>query len=163
MTAVELLVAAAVAGYVSMAGTSGWSFLAPFVFAAAVLVFAREAGAVSRLFRLPLLKWLGKLSYSIYLTHFFVVLVLPTVVKRLLGEDLWTPMPLATGQYVLAFGRDNVEGTLLYGLVLALTLAFSAFTYRWVETPGREWTRRWIGRPPAQPRAAAHHGSVNRP
>jgi peptidoglycan/LPS O-acetylase OafA/YrhL len=31
-----------------------------------------------------------------------------------------------------------------YGLVLALTLAFSAFTYRWIETPGREWTRKWV-------------------
>ena len=143
MTALECVVVAAVIGFVAMAGTSPWSFLAPFVFALAVLVFSVEGGLLSHVLRLPLLKWLGKLSYSIYLTHFIFVLVLPGLVKRIIGRDLWTPMPLPTGQYVMAFGRDNLEGTLLYGVVLALTLAFSAFTYRWIETPGRDWTRRW--------------------
>jgi peptidoglycan/LPS O-acetylase OafA/YrhL len=47
----------------------------------------------------------------------------------------------------MAFGRNDFEGTLLYGVVLAVTLAFSAFTYRWIETPGRDWTRKWLGRP----------------
>jgi peptidoglycan/LPS O-acetylase OafA/YrhL len=144
VTGLECLVVAAVIVFVAMAGTSNWSFFAPFMFALAVLVFSVEGGAFSHVLRLPLLKWLGKLSYSIYLTHFIFVLVLPRIVKRILRDDLWTPMPLATGQYVMAFGRDNIEGTFFYGLVLALTLAFSAFTYRWIETPGREWIRKWV-------------------
>jgi peptidoglycan/LPS O-acetylase OafA/YrhL len=147
MTLLECTVVAAVIAYVSAAGTSPLSFLAPFVFAVAVLVFAIEGGLVSRLFRFRVLKWLGMLSYSIYLTHFIFVLILPSVVKRIVHADLWTPMPLPTGQYVMAFGRNDFEGTLLYGVVLAVTLAFSAFTYRWIETPGRDWTRKWLGRP----------------
>lgn len=150
MSIAEGAVVAAVAGYVASAGTSDWSFLAPFVFAAAVLVFAIEGGLVSRVFRSPVLNWLGRLSYSIYLTHFLFVLTLPALIKRVVGHDPWTAMPLPNGQYVMAFGRDNVEGTLYYALVLAVTLAFSAFTFRWVETPGREWTRRWLGRPDGQ-------------
>ena len=63
----------------------------------------------------------------------------------------------------MAFGRNNLEGTLFYALVLGLTLAFSAFTCRWVETPAREWTRRWVGRPQSQSRPAPLQGSVNRP
>ena len=162
MTALECLVVAAVVGFVAMAGTSDWSFFAPFVFALAVLVFSVEGGLLSRVLRLPLLRWLGKLSYSIYLTHFIFVLVLPGIVKRILRQDLWTPMPLPTGQYVMAFGRDNLEGTLFYGVVLALTLAFSAFTYRCVETPGRDWTRRWVrGGKPAV--AARQPGSGSAP
>jgi peptidoglycan/LPS O-acetylase OafA/YrhL len=153
MTLLEVLTVAAVVSFVAAAGTSAWSFLAPFVFSTAVLIFAIEAGAVSRLFRIPFLKWLGKLSYSIYLTHYIFVLVLPGVVKRLLHRDLWTPMPLPSGQYVLAFGRNNLEGTLFYAALLAITLAFSAFTYRWVETPGRDWTRRWIGKQSATQRS----------
>lgn len=148
-TVAECLIVAAVVAFVSGAGKSPWSLLAPFVFSVAVLVFAWERGAVSRFFRTAPLRWLGKLSYSIYLTHFFVVLLLPVVVKRLVHEDLWTPMPLADGQYVLAFGRNDLEGTFFYAVVLVLTLAFSAFTYRWVETPGRDWSRRWAGRPPS--------------
>ena len=133
----------------------------PFVFALAVLIFALEAGFVSRLFRWRLLKALGTLSYSIYLTHYLVVLILPPLVKRIVGADLWTPMPLPGGQYLMAFGRNELEGTLLYVLVLAATIALSACTYRWVETPGREWTRKWVSRPRALPRSAqAPHGTT---
>ncbi|HKB54682.1 MAG TPA: acyltransferase [Ramlibacter sp.] len=148
-TALEFAVLAAVVLFVSFAGKSNWSLLAPFVFSAAVLVFAGEGGAVSRLFRTRPLKWIGQLSYSIYLTHFLLVITLPAVLKRILHVDLWTPFAIAGGETVQLYGRDNVQGTLLYLLVLAITLAFSAFTYRWVETPGREWSRRWAGRPAA--------------
>jgi len=155
VTVLECMVVAAVVLFVSTAGTSAWSLLAPFVFAVAVLVFAAEQGLLSRLFGLPPLKWLGKLSYSIYLTHFLIVSAFPTVVKHVFHMDLWTPFALANGQYLRLFGRNSVEGTFFYLLVLALTLAFSAFTYRWIETPGREWSRRWAGRPNTA--AAAKH------
>jgi peptidoglycan/LPS O-acetylase OafA/YrhL len=153
-TSIECAVVVLVVAFVSAVEKTAWSLLAPFVFAAAVLVFASEDGAVSRLFRTAPLRWLGKLSYSIYLTHFFFVLLFPLVVKRLAGQDLWTPMPIGGGQYVLAFGRNELEGTLFYAAVMAVTLAFSAFTYRWIETPGRDWSRRWAGRA-APPQGAA--------
>jgi peptidoglycan/LPS O-acetylase OafA/YrhL len=147
MTLLECAIVAGVIAFVSAAGRTALSFMAPFVFAAAVLIFAVEGGLVSRVFHSRLLKWLGALSYSIYLTHFIFVLIVPKVAKRVLHADLWTPMPLPDGQYVMVFGRNDLEGTLLYLAVLAATLAFSAFTYRWIETPGRDFTRRWLGRP----------------
>jgi peptidoglycan/LPS O-acetylase OafA/YrhL len=153
-TALELVMVAAVVLFVGAVGKTAWSLLAPFVFTVAVLVFASEQGAVSRLFRTAPMRWLGMLSYSIYLTHFFVVMLVPVAVKKLTHLDLWTPMPLPGGQYVQAYGRNDLEGTLFYAVVLALTLAFSAFTYRWIETPGRDWSRRLAGRaarPPAAP------------
>jgi peptidoglycan/LPS O-acetylase OafA/YrhL len=154
MTLLECLVVAAVVLFVSAAGTSAWSLLAPFVFALAVLVFAAEQGLLSRLFGLPLLKWLGMLSYSIYLTHYLIVFLFPLAVKRIFHVDLWTPA-LASGESVRLFGRNNVEGTFFYLVVLALTLAFSALTYRWIETPGRDWSRRWAGRSNTAPAAEA--------
>jgi len=140
-TLLECVALAAVVWFVSRAGRSDWSLLAPFVFAAAVLVFADERGWFSRLLQRPLFKWLGMLSYSIYLTHYLVVVLLPVFVKRVLHLDLWTPVALPNGQTVELFGRSVLEGTLLFALVLVLTLAFSACTYRWIETPGREWSR----------------------
>lgn len=155
MTIVEVAVVAAVVAFVSAAGTSPMSFMAPFVFAAAVLVFAAEGGLVSRVFHSRPLKWLGTVSYSIYLTHLFFVLILPRVVNRILHADLWTPMQLPGGQWTVVYGRNDVEGTLFYMLVVALTLAASGLTYRYVEVPGRDWTRRWLALPGVSPRATA--------
>jgi peptidoglycan/LPS O-acetylase OafA/YrhL len=148
-TGIECLVVAAIVWFVSLAGTGRWSLLAPFVFAPAVLVFAAEAGWVGRLLRLAPLRWLGKLSYSIYLTHFFFVLQLPVVVKHVLHRDLWRAMPLDNGQYVWVYGNNAWQGTFFYLAILALTLAFSTLTFRWIETPGREWARRRVQRPRA--------------
>lgn len=148
-TLAEFATVAAVIGFVTLAGTSNWSLLAPFVFAAAVLVFASEDGAVSRLFRTRFFAWLGRLSYSIYLTHFFIVMLVPVVIKRLTHVDFWTPMRVAGGDFIMAYGRNDLQGTLFYVLVVALTLGFSALTYRWVETPGRDWSRRFAGKRPA--------------
>jgi peptidoglycan/LPS O-acetylase OafA/YrhL len=157
MTLAESAIIVAVVLFVSSAGTSPLSFMAPFVFAIAVLVFAAEGGLVSRVFHSRPLKWLGTVSYSIYLTHFFVVLILPSAIKHVAHVDLWTAMPLPDGQWVMAYGRDNVEGTLGYAAALALTLLFSAFTYRWVEVPGREWTRKRLSRPRPAPQGHAVH------
>jgi peptidoglycan/LPS O-acetylase OafA/YrhL len=71
------------------------------------------------------------------------------LVKRLVHQDLWRQMPLPGGGSATVFGRNDVEGTLFYVAALALTVAFSAFTYRWVETPGRDWSRRWTRAPRA--------------
>lgn len=155
MTFVEAAIVLAVVAYVCAAGTSPMSFMAPFIFAAAVLVFAAEGGAVSRVFHSRPLKWLGMVSYSIYLTHFFIVLILPAIAKRLMGADPWAPMQLPNGQWVMAIGRNAFEGTAGYVLVVAATLAFSALTYRWIEVPGRDWTRKWLERPRPAPRAHA--------
>ena len=160
ITVLELLVVVGVVAFVSGVGDSPWQFAAPFVFALAVLVFALEGGLLSRLFQFRLLNWIGMLSYSIYLTHAFIVMLLPRIIKAVTRLDLWTPMPLHDGTVVMAYGRNDIEGTLFYAFVLLVTIGFSALTYRWVETPGREWTRRWVGRSKAPGAAAAH---VNTP
>ncbi|MES3002474.1 MAG: acyltransferase [Pseudomonadota bacterium] len=157
-TLAECATVAAVIGFVALAGTSNWSVLAPFVFAAAVLVFASEDGAVSRLFRTRFFAWLGQLSYSIYLTHFFIVMLVPVLIKRLTHIDFWTPMRVATGDFIMAYGRNDLEGTLFYVLVVLLTLGFSVLTYRWVETPGRDWSRRFAGKKPANTTANGLNG-----
>lgn len=150
MTLVEVAVVIAVVMFVSLTGKNNGSLLAPFLFGLAVLVFAPEAGWVSRLLRSAPARWLGRHSYSIYLTHLLVVLLVPRIVKLVVNQDLWTSMPLADGTQAMVFGRNDLEGTLGYVLVMVLTLAFSAFTYRWIETPGRDWSRLWARRPQAR-------------
>jgi peptidoglycan/LPS O-acetylase OafA/YrhL len=160
MTTLELLVVLAVVLFVSDAGMTGLSILAPFLFAVAVLIFAVEGGWVSGLFRTRPLRWLGTVSYSIYMTHYFLVVLVPTIFKHGLHRDYTAVMPIAGEPSVEVFGRNDFEGTFFYLLVLALTLLVSAFTYRWIEKPGREWSRRWAGRASAVAKAEPAPGKA---
>ncbi len=68
----EVATAALVIAFVALLGHSRINVTAPLVFAAAVLVFARQAGAISRLLLTWPLQSLGLWSYSIYMVHVFV-------------------------------------------------------------------------------------------
>jgi peptidoglycan/LPS O-acetylase OafA/YrhL len=88
-----------------------------------VLVFAAERGAVSRLLRLAPMVWLGVLSYSIYMTHVFVI-----------GVGRW---PFGDVSRQATWQADLIGMTLI-----AATIAISWLTWRFVEWPAREWSRR---------------------
>jgi peptidoglycan/LPS O-acetylase OafA/YrhL len=129
----QLCEVCAVAGAVwfsCVAGRSSASLLAPAVAAVLVIVFAQEGGAISRVLSSRPAQWLAQRSYSVYLTHYLVIVAaLPTFI-------FWA------NKY---FGV-TIAGNMLVPLFIAGTLTISAFTYRWVEDPARAWTRRWVRR-----------------
>jgi len=134
-TALELAALALIVAFVCSAGRTKLSLAAPAVFAPAVLVFAAEAGAVSRILRAPAFLWLGARSYSIYLVHFVVAWLLLDAAKlaELAGIDLYSGGRL---------GRTPWEGDLANVVYFALVLGVAAFTYRAIESPARAWFRR---------------------
>lgn len=77
------------------------------LFAALIFWLASARGWVSQILLLPPLRWAGRLSYSIYINHFLVVMSLSLVIFK----PWW----------------------LYFGLVLAMSWA----TYRWIEVPAR--------------------------
>lgn len=79
--------------------------------------------------------WLGEISYSIYLWHFPVQLVLVLVAARLYPLDFSSPIVLA--------------------LYLAATLAVSTLSYRGFEIPARKAVRRWASARRLAPAVAA--------
>ena len=119
---------------------SALSIAAPIVFAPAVLVFAAQAGAVSRLLCKPLFLALGERSYSIYLIHFVVAWIVSDAFKllKVLGVDLYSDE---------RFGRGLWEGDLVYVVYFALVLCAATITYRVIEVPTRAWFRRLAGSP----------------
>lgn len=136
-TAFELAALAGVAFYMLSVGTL---WLAPFVFCGVVLIFALEAGGVSRLLRTAPMLTLGAISYSIYMTHAVLLMMLWGVVS---GIEANTDLVL-TGE---------VDGGRLWGVtpligngvaigVIALVIAVSLATYRWIELPGQRWGQR---------------------
>jgi peptidoglycan/LPS O-acetylase OafA/YrhL len=107
-----------------------------FPLAAAVLIAgiasAPEGGLSKALASRPLV-WLGKVSFSLYMVHTAVIRIVAPVVRRLSGA--------AGGE---ADGLLRVSPAWgLMGLVLfvAVLLATSALSYRFVEDPARRWAK----------------------
>jgi len=132
--------------FVSVSGTTLLSVAAPFVFGLAVMVFAFEGGSASAILKLRPLVFLGTISYSIYMTHFFVarrLLDTGRVIEKLWDFDLITPREIDE-QHVDVLGTQLWHGDVAYPVFLAVVVAVSYFTYRWIEMPGREWVKNQV-------------------
>ncbi|WP_101787679.1 acyltransferase family protein [Nonomuraea indica] len=108
--------------------SAGWWWVRPDVWIGTMLAAAATfaAGLVLRERRIPRpLTWLGLVSYSLYLVHLPILLVMMEV----LGERRWSPLPhqIATG----------------VGFVLVL-LPVSALTHRLIEQPMQRIGRRLV-------------------
>ncbi|UWU77648.1 acyltransferase [Bradyrhizobium huanghuaihaiense] len=139
--------------YVSVAGSSVILQVAsPLVFSLVVLVFAREAGAVSRLLTVPSMLLIGTLTYSIYMLHPLVravVRAILMVIERLGHTELFVSYALSAGHEptkVVSVSGSLWLGDLLQIAMLLLTVLLSVATYRFVEEPGRNWVRRLTDR-----------------
>jgi peptidoglycan/LPS O-acetylase OafA/YrhL len=130
-TVLELAALAAVVAFISTTAYSVVSYAAPYLFAAVVLVYARQAGAVSRLLQHRVFLLLGTLSYSIYMVHWFLIGRVYSVAK-LLKTDLLKINPWT--------------GDLLFIAFMCLVIGVSWLTFQFVEQPGRRWSRRAAGR-----------------
>lgn len=103
-----------------------------------VLLLHADRGFACDLLNTRPLQALGKISYSIYMVHFFILMTTDTVLKRVIGDrpdgTPWSQMPL-------------LQGTLL-SLALALVVVLVAtLTWRFIEEPGRAFGRRLVGGP----------------
>ena len=132
--------------YVSLAGRSEYSFFAPLVFAAAVFVFAFEAGPVSRLMSNKVNDWLGKVSYSIYMWQAFIIFNFidrpVSIVEKITGRVLTTTEGVSSalggeaGKLIVLGGHlFPVLVTLLF-LVFLVTVA--SVSYYLIEQPGQK-------------------------
>jgi peptidoglycan/LPS O-acetylase OafA/YrhL len=96
-TAGEVAILASVLIFVALSGYNRWSFLGPVVFGAAVLIFAQERGLISKFLRTRPFLFLGTLSYSIYMVHVFVLMILANAVR---SAESWTGFELTALVYV---------------------------------------------------------------
>jgi peptidoglycan/LPS O-acetylase OafA/YrhL len=99
-------------------GHRALEYLSVPVFACVVLAFAGEGGALSRLLVTRPVAALGRWSYSIYMTHTLILALVFSAVPA-----------LPSGLY----------GDLALLAILAVTVAFSALTWRLIERPGQRF------------------------
>ena len=126
--------------FVCLYGSGPATLFAPSIFGLAVLIFSLEAGCMSQLLRIAPFLLLGRISYSIYMVHSSVIIMMSylfRVSERAFG------LTLTTHGY---FGAHKWQGDLCYGVLLCLVVGVSCLTYLTIEAPGRSLFRRWSNR-----------------
>jgi peptidoglycan/LPS O-acetylase OafA/YrhL len=122
-------------------GPSDYLALPAFAWIIAVVAAAPQAPLAIGLNATPL-RWLGKVSYSIYMVHDAVIIF----ASRLAGFLTSRLHPSAAGG---RFGAESMLGLGFVLLAVAAVLCLSHFTYNWIEAPGqrraRTLAREWFG------------------
>ena len=121
------------------------------LFVTAALIFtlvAAETGPLQRMLELRPLIWLGKISYSVYMSHAAVIWVANQLVRSLLGR----PEVDVAGRMTPSLSA--LEALLAYALVIGAVLILSTAVFTFVEQPFREASRRFASRRwPVEPTA----------
>lgn len=133
----ELVVFATVAVTLTLAAGSLVVLAIP-LFVAAIALLQSDDGPIARVLSGSLPQSLGKLSYSIYMVHDFLVVCLLIVLKRVVGLQ---PSVLSFRRTPLVALDPWIGDLLVVGIVVAV-LATAAFTYTHIEEPGRLYGRR---------------------
>jgi peptidoglycan/LPS O-acetylase OafA/YrhL len=136
MTVVEVCCVCLVVLFVSFCGNGPLTLLAPLIFGLTLLIFSFEYGLVSKILKRKTFLFIGMLSYSIYMIHTLVLLLMSYAV--LLAERN-LEIVLSTKGY---FGAEMWQGDLFYGVLICLLLGTSYLTYNFIEAPGRKQSRR---------------------
>ena len=113
-------------------------FTAPVLFAVLIIACSYDRGAFCPILMWSPLQWLGRISYSLYLTHYMLVLAIAAVFIGATGSGL------ISGAKWMSWA--------LIPVVLAVTLAVAHVTYALWELPTRTFLRGlWPARRPAAP------------
>ena len=106
------------------------------VFCVTIVLFAFDGGALSRVLKHEFFARLGRLSYSIYLTHlavlFFVISAFMVVQKKTGFEAA----PMVNGIRYLDTGHAWLNNLMML-LILAVVVTISSATYHYVELRGQ--------------------------
>jgi len=118
------------------------SLLVTPTFAFVIAIFSLESGLISRALVTAPMLLIGELSYSIYMIHHFILDRMVDLVW--FKGDAWH-LPFratASGRTVLA--GNSIACDAFSVLVLALVIACSVLSYRYLEKPARLWSRRML-------------------
>jgi peptidoglycan/LPS O-acetylase OafA/YrhL len=144
-TLVEVIGLAAMVLFVVGAGHTALEYLAPFVFGVIVWIFALERGAVSYVLKSRALAALGLVSYSIYMVHSLVIAVAHrgvSVIEQIGGVKISQVVEYAGERtMVISFGTAWTMDALVL-LYVAVVIAISMVTWRYIEMPAQRW---WNG------------------
>jgi len=117
------------------------NIIATLLFYILIIVFSFESGIISHSLKLRPFQILGKLSYSIYMTHAAILFCLTSamlVLQKITGFEL---APTLNGMPYLTSGNEIINNLIVF-FILTIVLLISNFTYKNIEI---KWQK--TGRP----------------
>ena len=150
-TILEILGVTALVAAVWLLDDGPFTIALPWLFAACVLILARQGGALSGLLSHRLPVWLGTISYSIYMTHLFIegrILDILTIAGQLLDRTFVERIVEDGIARRVVVGSEAFINLTVLALVM-LILAVSYGSYRLVEQPCNRWARNRLAKLPA--------------
>lgn len=139
-TIAEFLVIAAVVAITSSEHHDN-PVLITILFAISVITFSFESGLISTLLKLSFFQLLGKLSYSIYMTHAAILFFLTSiamVLQKISGMNLTI---MVDGTRYLNFGNNLLNNSIIV-LIVTLVVLVSLLTYKFIEIPGQKLNKK---------------------
>jgi peptidoglycan/LPS O-acetylase OafA/YrhL len=109
-----------------------WGFLVVPLMGTLILAAAANRGRVGAALEHRAMRWLGEISYSIYLVHWPVFIAVALIVGAAQGTRL-------------AQTPSKLEALALLGAALPAILGLATLSYRYVEVPARRWLTRRLG------------------
>ena len=116
---------------------------ASFIFLVIVFFFAFEKGVLSKILKASFFQLLGKLSYSIYMTHAAILYCLVSVsmvLEKILNKK-FAPM-IETVRYI-DFGNIFINNFVVF-IILFIVIFISMLTYKYIEVKGQEFGKRFL-------------------
>jgi len=114
-----------------------WQFAAIGIFGVTIFWFADSAGLMSSVLKTSPMRFLGVVSYSVYMTHAIIVAMVENVFRYIIKLPVVAPEFAGSGRPPL---DTPWAGLIALGTVI-LVLAVSALTYRYIEVPGKSLGR----------------------
>ncbi|MCL1057882.1 acyltransferase [Shewanella gelidimarina] len=115
-----------------------WGYLLlPILFLLIIIVFSHQQGCISKVLINPLFTKLGILSFSIYMTHTWLISLMKAmfvIIDKMLGYQF---MHMINGSRIIDLGFGWVND-LLFIPYIAMVIFISSMTYNHVEKPGQK-------------------------
>jgi peptidoglycan/LPS O-acetylase OafA/YrhL len=109
-----------------------------------VFVFSFEKGKLSVFFKKSIFQYLGKLSYSIYITHYLILNFFVTLIILFQGNNYFTFIGKDDWRHV-DFNHIVLNYLYIFSVV-SLVLLFSKYTFKYIEMPFNNLGKRLTAR-----------------
>lgn len=98
-------------------------------------------GYLNRVLKLKVLTWLGGISYTVYMSHAFVIWIFERIIGRVLNKPT-----ILSPEGMLVPQLTTIETIFTCLLIVFSVLALSSLVYNFIEKPMRERSRRFAFR-----------------